>query len=349
MITVEQAALVLGMLARGDKQHDIAAHFGENSGRIIDIKARRGKYADVVAAPPEQLPPRYRAPVHPLIDAAMSVAEQVQVLDELIQTTPLGSPSVVLEFQPDLARVVLETRNRNNRNVRPGKIRQFVDALTNDCWMLTGDTIKFGINGELLDGQNRLRACLTSGVSLRTHVVFGIDPDAFTVLDSGAKRTMGDTFKVAKVPNAPLAAKAVRWIIIAANAKIDRGLTINNADLFDHYQKRVNKAVLQEQMNRARKVNHTIPHGLLAGLLYLFVRRDAAKAALLAHDLEKEVRYGKLLVERIKSLRAQNGGRLNERNIVNLLVMTWNAYRTETAIGSRTLRWTDAEPDVEIS
>lgn len=55
MITAEQAAIVKGLLARGDKQHDIAAFFGENPGRVADIaKGRRHK--EVKAAPKKDLP-----------------------------------------------------------------------------------------------------------------------------------------------------------------------------------------------------------------------------------------------------------------------------------------------------
>jgi hypothetical protein len=52
----EDAAIVKGMLARGDRQHDIAAWFGVNGGRIGEIAARR-KFADVAAAPLAELPP----------------------------------------------------------------------------------------------------------------------------------------------------------------------------------------------------------------------------------------------------------------------------------------------------
>jgi hypothetical protein len=35
------AAIVKGMLSRGDRQHDIAAWFGVNGGRVADIKTGR--------------------------------------------------------------------------------------------------------------------------------------------------------------------------------------------------------------------------------------------------------------------------------------------------------------------
>ena len=50
------AAIVKGMLARGDRQHDIAAWFGVNGGRIGEIASRQ-KFADVRSEPFANLPP----------------------------------------------------------------------------------------------------------------------------------------------------------------------------------------------------------------------------------------------------------------------------------------------------
>ena len=50
------AAIVRGMLARGDRQHDIAAWFGVNGGRIGEI-ASGSKFHHIEAAPTQLLPP----------------------------------------------------------------------------------------------------------------------------------------------------------------------------------------------------------------------------------------------------------------------------------------------------
>jgi hypothetical protein len=50
------ASQVKGMLARGDRQHDIAAWFGVNGGRVAEI-ATGLRYRNVKAAPREALPP----------------------------------------------------------------------------------------------------------------------------------------------------------------------------------------------------------------------------------------------------------------------------------------------------
>ncbi|WP_223145520.1 hypothetical protein [Aquicoccus porphyridii] len=51
----EDAAIAKGMLARGDRQHDIAAWFGVNGGRIADIKTE--KTFSHVAPVYDNLPP----------------------------------------------------------------------------------------------------------------------------------------------------------------------------------------------------------------------------------------------------------------------------------------------------
>ncbi|NTG42967.1 hypothetical protein [Rhizobium rhizogenes] len=55
-LTNRDASLVLGMSARGDKKHDIAAWFGENQARIAEVE--QGQYGSVTAAPANELPPK---------------------------------------------------------------------------------------------------------------------------------------------------------------------------------------------------------------------------------------------------------------------------------------------------
>lgn len=56
ILSADDAAIVKGMLARGDRQHDIAAWFGVNGGRIAEI-ATGTRYGWVVQADVTDLPP----------------------------------------------------------------------------------------------------------------------------------------------------------------------------------------------------------------------------------------------------------------------------------------------------
>lgn len=55
-LTNNEASIVLGMVARGDKEHDIAAWFGENQARIAEVK--QGSHGAISAAGTTALPPK---------------------------------------------------------------------------------------------------------------------------------------------------------------------------------------------------------------------------------------------------------------------------------------------------
>jgi len=56
MLTEADVAIVKGMLVRGDRQHDIAAWFGVNGGRIAEISTG-ARYDWVDQAHEDDLPP----------------------------------------------------------------------------------------------------------------------------------------------------------------------------------------------------------------------------------------------------------------------------------------------------
>ncbi|NNE86916.1 MAG: hypothetical protein HKN27_02475 [Silicimonas sp.] len=55
-LTNADAKIVLGMVARGDSRHHIAAWFGENQARIAEVE--QGSHGQQTPAPPEDLPPK---------------------------------------------------------------------------------------------------------------------------------------------------------------------------------------------------------------------------------------------------------------------------------------------------
>jgi hypothetical protein len=55
-LTNNDARVVLGMVARDDREHDIAAWFGVNQGRVAEVKA--GEIGNGSVAPASELPPK---------------------------------------------------------------------------------------------------------------------------------------------------------------------------------------------------------------------------------------------------------------------------------------------------
>jgi len=91
-LTEADAAIIKGMLMRGDRQHDIAALFGVNGGRIAEIATGK-KFAGVPAASASALPePCFffsimdRAALTNVVHAFRDIGEDMQRLRRIIET-----------------------------------------------------------------------------------------------------------------------------------------------------------------------------------------------------------------------------------------------------------------------
>lgn len=85
-LEIADAAIAKGMLVRGDRQHDIAAWFGVNGGRIAEI-ATGSRFSYVDPAPADQLPPpgpylsgRAAAALIPALRDARAALDRVQTV-----------------------------------------------------------------------------------------------------------------------------------------------------------------------------------------------------------------------------------------------------------------------------
>lgn len=103
---------------------------------------------------------------------------------------------------PEYARYILENHNPRNRKFKKNKITLFANDMKAGKWKdNTGESIKFDWNGSLLDGQNRLKAVILSGVSIDFEIKHGLDPSVFDVIDTGAPRSGADTLFINGVKN----------------------------------------------------------------------------------------------------------------------------------------------------
>lgn len=99
---------------------------------------------------------------------------------------------------PEIAAKWLERNNRlvKNRPVNKVRVQFYADAISRGEWKLNGDTIRFSSDGDLIDGQHRLMACLVSGTSFYSFVVFGLDKTVFDTIDNGMMRTSAHTLAI---------------------------------------------------------------------------------------------------------------------------------------------------------
>lgn len=107
----------------------------------------------------------------------------------------------------------------NNRARKTAAIRRYAaDQRSGQWYPETGETIKFQTHDKvlrgknLLDGQNRLAACVQAGTAIKVYVARGVNREAFAYIDGGEKRTLRDVLLISREPEAADLSRTLNWL-----------------------------------------------------------------------------------------------------------------------------------------
>ena len=126
-----------------------------------------------------------------------------------------GTTSNVETITPEKASEYLGLVIENNRHEIPPAMSDYAADMKAGRWKLNGETIKFNSNGEIIDGANRLRACIKAGVDFTTVVVRGIESrGTFATIDTGRPRTLAHIITMHKEKNAKGCAALVSALLM---------------------------------------------------------------------------------------------------------------------------------------
>jgi hypothetical protein len=195
---------------------------------------------------------------------------------------PTSAPqteAMIVTITPELAKQWLELNIEGNRSIKKAAIDQYAVHMRNNEWPLTGQPIIFNGN-QLIDGQNRLHACIKAGVSFRSLVVRNVDVNAFEYIDLGAKRSMSDALKFRNHTNVNQMASMVRVVIayekrFTSLAHVDRVAT--RQQLIDEIES--NREIYESGAKMAFRAH---ANGFLkssAGAIYVLVSKDFSQDA----------------------------------------------------------------------
>lgn len=120
---------------------------------------------------------------------------------------------VVMEITPEIAKD-FGAYNDRNRKVSRHTIAAYARDMKARRWRYTGEPIKFSEDGKLLDGQQRLAACILAQTPFETLVIRGIDIEAQRVMDQGRRRTVADNLTIHGYKDATLLAAAAKTLLV---------------------------------------------------------------------------------------------------------------------------------------
>lgn len=108
-----------------------------------------------------------------------------------------GPYCVLEEIGPERAKELLAA-NKKNRGLSEGWVKSIARDILSGAWVIDGNPIRIGTNGNLFDGQHRLSAIVMANQPVKTFVVYGLDAKAMDNIDRGRSRSVADLFKLSE-------------------------------------------------------------------------------------------------------------------------------------------------------
>jgi hypothetical protein len=112
--------------------------------------------------------------------------------------------------------VTLLENSKGNRNVSQNKVDEYALDMTEGRWHYNpiGSAIAIDTDGNVINGQHRLWACVQSGIPLDCDVVFGADPALMDVTDIGMPRSSANILQIAGAASGGKCAAAAALVLI---------------------------------------------------------------------------------------------------------------------------------------
>jgi hypothetical protein len=255
--------------------------------------------------------------------------------------TPWG---VIAHITPEIAGRLLG-QNRNNRHIRKTRVELYLRDILAGRWPVNGETLVFAPDGDLLQGQHRLMACVQAGVAFESYIIGDIPEDYRWSFDSGLSRTVGDVLGFVGESNATNlgAAITVAWKI-TTNGTLHSGGGYpypTRSDLNEYLARNLDIRDSVKAGERAAKSPVRMTPSIAAGLHHLFAQVDADAAddffARLASGADLAPDNAVLVLRNVLLSQIGAPRRLEPIDIAAITIKAWNAWRSDRPV--KYLRW----------
>lgn len=238
-------------------------------------------------------------------------------------------------------------RNVANRPLSQSTVNSYAKAMTAGAWKLNGDAIRFNCNGDLIDGQHRLHACIKSGKSFDSFVIKGLQQEAFDTIDQGKKRSISDVFARDGYKHYTALAGAASWLFrySAGDLCYRGGPAIRPDEAHELLERHPGLHAAVDLACRLRSQQALLGPALLAFLIYMCSQKDEQRAESFWTSVITGVNLVRgsaahLLNKRLVS-NYGSVAKLHSTTVCALCIKAWNAHIKNKPCG--TLKWVDGE------
>lgn len=243
---------------------------------------------------------------------------------------------------PEMAKVFLGC-NDNNREVSAAAQKRYELSMLAGEWLFNGESIVFDRNGQLLNGQHRLRAIVSCRLPVPLLLVYGVEPEAFTSMDCGMKRTVGQVLKMKNIPYYRALPSIARSLFIYDRLNRDFGSKsarrIPNSTVLAVIWE--NPGLLKSASYVSRSFGaHLVPSSALAFSHFVFRRIDSADADIFAAKLGWEENTGDANIAVTRNFFREMAAlrvRMELADSAKVIFTVWNAFRKEESVSRNQL------------
>lgn len=188
------------------------------------------------------------------------MTQGIEFVRSRIKNLPMEMTADVISIDRDVAETLLGL-NVGNRKFQKAKADRYASIMERGRWTQGGSPIRVSKTGVLLDGQHQLGAIIEADMEFEYLVVWGLDDEAQSDMDTGSKRSLVQAFQMrGETTNVSNIAAATRLIWQVDNygtpAKWEPELTYTElAEYLDANPDIRNSVTVAMELYRATRVN----------------------------------------------------------------------------------------------
>lgn len=242
---------------------------------------------------------------------------------------------------PQMAASMLEL-NTKNRPLNVNHINDLADLMRRGKWETNGETIKLNGN-RVLDGQHRLWAIVESGSTITTCLATEVPEEVYDTIDTGRRRSGGDTLAVVGEKNCNALASALTILSQYLAGAMTRKFRVPNLEL-----RRIlrNHPGMREIVNmKALVKGGFINPSVLFACYYLFRKSDELMAdkfiGYLVSGIDLEAGNPALILRERLIKNQMSQAKFSREYAMAITIKAWNAFIEGRRISH--LRWVSGE------